>query len=76
MGRCTVTGMLCSSGRQFKDWSWAYRLFNGDLMDMSKIFSVIRKEAVEMLPTGENIYAHMDDTLLRKRGKRYQALNG
>ena len=63
--------MLTASGAQFIDWSSAYRLFKGNRMNMGKIFGIIRKEVV--LSNGLNhpyIYAHMDDTLLRKRGKK------
>ncbi len=63
--------MLTASGAQFLDWSATYRLFKGSRMNMSKIFGCIRKEVV--LTNGWEhpyIYAHMDDTLLRKRGKK------
>lgn len=41
-------------------------------MNINEVFSVVRREAVELLPCteGATIYAHMDDTLLRKRGKK------
>jgi hypothetical protein len=70
MGRRTVTGMLTASGQQFKDWSAAYRLFDGDRMDVNQLFSVIRKELInKQLPNDLPIYAQMDDTNTRKRGK-------
>jgi len=71
MGRCTVTGMVTAGGSQFKDWSAAYRLFKGERMKLDKIFGCARKEAVLLNKMEEPyIYAHMDDTLLRKRGKK------
>ena len=71
VGRRTITGMLTASGQQFKDWSAAYRLFHGNRMDVNQFFSVIRKELVDkQLPGHLPIYAHMDDTLTRKRGKK------
>lgn len=71
VGRSTVTGMICATGQHFKDWSAAYRLFQGDRMDTSKLFSVIRKTVANAISADEReIYAHMDDTLLRKRGKK------
>ena len=70
MGRHTLTGMLTASGQQFKDWSAAYRLFDGERMDVSQLFSVIRQELIHrQLSTYMPIYAHMDDTNTRKRGK-------
>ncbi len=63
--------MLTASGAQFLDWSAAYRLFKGKRMDMKKIFDILRKESVHSNGSQEAyIYAHMDDTLLRKRGKK------
>lgn len=71
MGKSTVTGMLAAAGRQFKDWSAAYRLFEGDRMNTERLFSVIRKNVADALESGEQeIYAHMDDTLLRKTGRK------
>ena len=71
MGRCTITGMLTAEGNQFKDWSAAYRLFKAERMKLAKIFGVVRKEVVLLQKTEDPyIYAHMDDTLLRKRGKK------
>lgn len=70
MGRSTVTGWLSASGDQFKDWSAAYRLFKGDRMDIAGIFGVIRRKVVALAdPAQRYVFAHMDDTLLRKRGK-------
>jgi len=63
--------MITATGQQFKDWSAAYRLFQGDRMNTEKLFSVIRKNVVDTIcPEEEEIYAHMDDTLFRKSGKK------
>lgn len=71
VGRCTVTGMLTASGQQFRDWSAAYRLFYGNRMDTGHFFSVIRKELLtKHINFREPVYAHMDDTNIRKRGKK------
>lgn len=71
MGRSTISGWLVSSGHQFRDWSSSYRLFSGNRLDIGSIFSVIRKETLSINDPGEpNIYAHMDDTLLRKTGRK------
>lgn len=70
MGRRTVTGWLTASGDQFKDWTSAYRLFKGGRMDIAGIFGVIRRRVVGLAgPCQPYVFAHMDDTLLRKRGK-------
>jgi hypothetical protein len=70
MGRHTVTGWLTASGDQFKDWTSAYRLFKGDRMDIAGVFGVIRRKIVALADSQERyVFAHMDDTLLRKKGK-------
>jgi len=71
MGRSTITGWLVSSGLQFKDWSASYKLFTQNRINNDALFSVIRQEVVAMNDKHEeNIYAHMDDTLFRKTGKK------
>ncbi|WP_394350608.1 hypothetical protein, partial [Sphingobacterium composti] len=63
--------MLTASGNQFKDWSAAYHLFKGSRINLKDIFGVIRKQVVLLNESEDRyIYAHMDDTLLRKTGKK------
>lgn len=70
MGRRTVTGLLIGCGMLFEDWSANYRLFQKDRMNLDSLFSVVRQEVISRLNTTEPIRAHMDDTLLRKTGKK------
>jgi len=71
MGRHTITGMLTASGQQFVDWSSTYRLFQGNRMDTDYLFSHIRKELINNeLDSNAPIYAHMDDTIFKKTGKK------
>jgi len=71
MGKGTITGFLTSCGRQFHDWSSDYRLFQGDKMKVDELFNTLRLELVSKVLDKKNpIYAHMDDTLLRKTGKK------
>lgn len=70
VSRHTIAGLLTSCGKLFEDWSADYRLFLGDRMQVSAFFDVIRKETVSQLPKKQPVYAHMDDTLLRKSGKK------
>lgn len=72
VGRHTVTGFLASCGKLFEDWSADYRLFQQDRMVVDALFHVVRKEAIAQLPCQESIYAHMDDTLLKKTGKKVE----
>jgi hypothetical protein len=71
MGRRTISGLITATGQQFKDWTAAYRLFSGTRMNVSELYSTIRKDLVtKHLEIHQPIYAHMDDTNSRKRGKK------
>ena len=69
-GRCTITGMLIAVGRQFVDWTAAYQVFWGSRMNTDKLFEVATKVCLEQLSPKQLIVAHMDDTVIRKVGKR------
>ena len=70
LGRRTVSGMLCASSQQFADWSAAYRLFERDRFDSDGLFTPVRREIVRRLQPEEPLVVMMDDTLIRKRGRR------
>lgn len=70
LGRRTVSGMLCASAQQFTDWSAAYRLFERQRFDTKALFAPARREVVERLSPEEPLVVMMDDTLLRKRGRK------
>jgi hypothetical protein len=70
MGRHTVTGMLSASGNQFKDWSGAYRLFSQKRIDIEKVYEIIRKNIVRENEALPFIVGHMDDTIIKKTGKK------
>lgn len=70
LGRHTITGMLTTRGRHFIDWSSAYRLFGKSRIDIGELFSVARQGVLEQLPGDAMIIAHMDDTIIRKVGKK------
>ncbi len=65
-----MTGLLSTCGLQFHDWTAAYRLFARNRMDMSRVFDVVRHEAITQLPAGAPLCIAMDDSLLPKRGNR------
>jgi hypothetical protein len=69
LGRRTVTGMLCTSAQQFADWSAAYRLFERQRFDTEALFVPARREVIRRL-RDEDLVVVMDDTLVRKRGKK------
>jgi len=70
VGRQTITGMLAASGNQFKDWSSAYRLFSKQRVDIQKIMNIIQANVLEETSTMPAIVAHMDDTIIKKTGRR------
>jgi hypothetical protein len=70
LGRHTVTGLLTTSGSQFRDWSAAYRLFSLDRLPVLEIFSVVRRSVADQLPAGAPFRAVLDDSLLRRSGLR------
>lgn len=70
LGRHTITGLLSAGGQQFVDWSAAYRLFSRARFDVGGLFAVARRAVVEQLPEEQPLVALMDDTLLRKRGRK------
>jgi hypothetical protein len=69
-GRRTVTGMLAAGGKQFKDWSSAYRIFQHNRFDRGMLFEPIIRTVHDCLGDGEPFYAVLDDTLIRKRGRK------
>jgi len=60
--------MLSAGGRQFEDWSAAYRLFEFGRFDRQALFNPIRRAVLDCIPREEPLVVMMDDTLLRKRG--------
>lgn len=68
-GKRTITGLLCGSGRQFTDWSAAYRLFSQQRLDPQRLLDVSLQQTIGLLPDDGLIVAHLDDTLLRKTGR-------
>ncbi len=70
LGRNTITGMLCATGQQFKDWSAACRLFGKPRFDAGELFGVARRTVTGMLPPQAPLCVSIDDTHLRKSGKK------
>ena len=70
LGRRTVSGMLSAIGRQFEDWTAAYRLFNKERIDRKALFAPAQEAVIERLEPEEPLVVMMDDTLIRKRGRK------
>lgn len=52
------------------DWTSSYRLFSGQRINIEKLNQVCIESGIEELPPDEMIVAHMDDTILKKTGKK------
>ena len=65
-----MTGMLTSSGQQFHDWSANYRVFEQERIDVSTLFSAVIAGVIDTLPEGAPLVGALDDTLIRKKGRR------
>jgi hypothetical protein len=62
--------MLAASGREFYDWSGAYRVFTQERMDKDALFAPVIQEVLGYIPPEEPLVAMIDDTLIRKRGRK------
>ena len=70
LGKHTITGLLSASGKQFEDWTKHYRLFSQDRIDLDQLYAPIIEKVVDQQPDQSFVVAHMDDTILRKTGKK------
>ncbi len=69
LGRHTLTGLLCTAGRQFVDWSADYRLFSRDVWDARELFVPVVRGLLELLPPQTPLVTALDDTHLAKTGR-------
>lgn len=70
LGRSTLTGMLCTQGKLQEDWSADYRLYSEQRIDPSLLLEGVRDEAMLHIDKSSPLVVGIDDTLLRKRGRR------
>lgn len=70
LGRHTLTGLLTTSGKQFEDWSAAYRLFSRQRIPVASLFASVRRSVLTELSDSEPLCVVVDDTLLRRSGNR------
>lgn len=68
LGRRTLSGLLCTSGLQFQDWSAPYRLFERERLCPERLWSAVQQSLFALLPADTPVVALLDDTLIRKRG--------
>lgn len=70
LGRHTITGLICTRGRQFQDWSADYRLFSQDRWEVSNLFRPVIAGVLSALADPAPFVTALDDTHLRKTGLR------
>jgi hypothetical protein len=70
LGRHTLAGLICASGRQADDWSADYRLFARDQWHADDLFAPVVRGTLNMLPENAPLVTAIDDTGLRKSGRK------
>jgi hypothetical protein len=70
LGKRTITGMLSAGGKLFQDWSATYRLFEKERIKQKDLFVPVIKDVLENIDAQAPLFTMMDDTLIRKRGRK------
>ena len=69
-GRHTVSALLRAQNRHQQDWSADYRFYSQDRFDERAVFGLVRQALEKTLPAQEPLVVAMDDSLLRKTGRK------
>lgn len=70
LGRHSITGLLRTQNQLSQDWSADYRLYSRQRIDHTKVFSSICTEVQKLLTPQEPLIVGMDDSLLKKCGRK------
>ena len=62
--------MLAAGGRLFQDWSATYRMFERERIIPKELFAPAIKTVLDGLGADVPLFTMMDDTLVRKRGRK------
>ena len=62
--------MLTTAGREFEDWSSAYRLFERERIDRAALFAPALLSVRQHIEPDAPVVVMMDDTLIHKRGRK------
>src|SRR5258708_40136208 len=73
LGRHTLSGLLCTAGLQFRDWSAAYRLFERERLDPQALWRAPPNASGATLPPPSPRAALLHDTPSPKRRHRTAA---
>lgn len=69
-GRRTITGLVRTQNRHRQDWTAEYRFYSRNRFDEQATFALARTQVEARLPAGEPLVVAMDDSLLRKTGRK------
>jgi hypothetical protein len=69
-GRRTISGLLRTQNRHQQDWTADYRFYSQDRFDDRAVFDLVRKIVESHLETTQPLVTAMDDSLLRKTGRK------
>src|SRR5260370_3879069 len=72
LGRRTLSGLLCASGQQFRDWSAAYRLFERERLDGEALWRVPPPREPATLPPASSLLAVVVDNPHLQTGARHR----
>ena len=70
LGRRTISRAICAQQRQFASWASDYRLFSTSHWSPRRLFDVVFKLALPLMSPTQPVVAALDDTILRKTGRR------
>ncbi len=68
-GRHTVSALITTFGKQFRDWTADYSLYSKDRVKAHVIFKQVRQEVESLESNSRPLCIALDDTILRKTGK-------
>lgn len=74
MGRHTISGLLRTQNRHHQDWSADYRFYSQDRFQEQVVFDHVRCGVEQTLAAGQPLVVAMDDSLLRKTGRKIQGV--
>lgn len=70
LGRHTLTGVLGTSGRLFRDWTADYRMYSSRRVQPEKLFAPVRRALADRLNPDHPLVVAVDDTRIRKTGSK------
>lgn len=73
-GRRTISSLLRTQNQHQRDWTAEYRFYSRDRFDEQEVFALVRQRLESHLPAQKPLVAAMDDSLLRKTGRKVQGV--